>query len=340
MNEAFIKSQAYYLPKQILTNEDLIREFPEWTVEKVAKKVGINSRHIANQDETIGDMAYEASEKVFLENNIDKSEIDFILLCTQTPDYFLPTTACILQSRLGLSTSCGALDFNLGCSGYVYGLSLAKGLISGGMAKNILLITSEAYSKHIHKKDKKNRTIFGDGATATIVSIAGNLKIGNFSFGSDGAGAENLMVKTGAFKFHKSIGYDENEAIENDYFPNNLYMNGAEVFKFTMDAVPALVKNTLVKNSLIKDDIDKFIFHQANKFMLDTLRTISKIPTEKFIYSINDVGNTVSSTIPIALNRAIKENKINKKDKILLAGFGVGYSWAGCVLEYCNPPKN
>ncbi|AFL69145.1 ketoacyl-ACP synthase III [Sulfurospirillum barnesii] len=333
MIDVFIKAQSYYLPKKVLTNEELIKEFPKWTVEKVSKKVGINSRHIADKNETVGDMAYQASEKLFSENNIDKSEIDFILLCTQTPDYFLPTTACTLQSRLGLSTSCGALDFNLGCSGYVYGLSLAKGLINGNMAKNVLLITSEAYSKHMHSKDKKNRTIFGDAATATIVSTTGNLKIGNFSFGTDGRGSENLIVKTGAFKFHDMMDFDENEAIEKDHFPNNLYMNGAEVFKFSMDTVPKLVKDTLEKNALSKDDIDQFIFHQANKFMLDTLKTISKISNEKFIYSIDDVGNTVSSTIPIALNRAIKENKVNKKDKVLLAGFGVGYSWAGCVLE-------
>ncbi|OCL82733.1 ketoacyl-ACP synthase III [Arcobacter porcinus] len=333
MREAFIKAQAYYLPEKIITNEDLIKEFPDWTVEKVANKIGIDSRHIADENESIGDMAYKASQKLFKDYNIDKSEIDFILLCTQTPDYFLPTTACIIQSRLGLSINCGALDFNLGCSGYVYGLSLAKGLISGNMAKNVLLITSEAYSKHMHIKDKKNRTIFGDAATATLVSIDGNLKIGNFSFGTDGSGAENLMVKTGAFKFSEKIDYNEKEAIEKDYFPNNLYMNGSEIFKFTMDSVPNLVTDTLIKNNLNKDDINYFIFHQANKFMLDTLKTISKIPSEKFAYCMNDIGNTVSSTIPIALNRSINENKIKSKDKILIAGFGVGYSWAGCVLE-------
>jgi len=333
MNEVFIKSQTYYLPERILTNEDLIKEFPEWTVEKVAKKVGVNSRHIAAKDETIGDMAFKVSEKLFLESNIDKSEIDFILLCTQTPDYFLPTTACTLQARLGLSTNCGALDFNLGCSGYVYGLSLAKCLIVSNMAKNVLMITSEAYSKHMHVKDKKNRTIFGDAATATLVSTSGNIKIGNFSFGTDGNGSENLMVKTGAFKYPKHVKFDEAEAIEKDYFPNHLYMNGAEVFKFTMDAVPKLVADTLLKNSLDKDAVSYFIFHQANKFMLDTLKTISKIPTEKFIYSMSDVGNTVSSTIPIALNRILKDTQVKSKDKILIAGFGVGYSWAGCILE-------
>jgi 3-oxoacyl-[acyl-carrier-protein] synthase-3 len=334
VNDAYIRANTYYLPSQILSNEDLIAQFPGWTVDKIASKVGINSRHISADDETAGDMAYNVAEKLFDEYNLNREEIDFVLLCTQSPDYFLPTTACILQARLKLSTNCGALDFNLGCSGYVYGLSLAKGLIAAGIAKNILFITSETYSKHIHKKDFKNKTIFGDASSATLISTEGNIKIGNFSLGTDGNGSDNLIVKTGCFKHPEAIEYDETKSLKTDYFPNNLIMNGSEVFKFTMDAVPLLVKDTLEKNTLAKDDVDYFIFHQANKFMLDTLRKISKIPKEKFAFYIEDVGNTVSSTIPIALKRSQLEEKIKSGDKILIAGFGVGYSWAGCILEY------
>ena len=148
--EAYIKAISYYLPEKVVTNEQLVEEFPEWSVDKIAKKVGINERHIAADDETAGDMAYKAAEKLIQENGIKRDSIDFVLLCTQSPDYFLPSTSCIIQSRLGLPTKCGAFDFNLGCSGYEYGLAVAKGLIVSGVAKNVLLLTAETYNKHIH----------------------------------------------------------------------------------------------------------------------------------------------------------------------------------------------
>ncbi len=178
--KAFIKAISYYLPEKILTNEDLVKEFPEWTVEKIASKVGVTERHIVAENETASDLAVKAAETLFTEHNIDRSTIDFVLLCTQSPDYYLPTSACLIQDRLGLRTSIGALDYNLGCSGFVYGLSLAKGLIAGNIASNVLLITAETYTKHIHPKDKGNRTIFGDGAAATLVSTQGFAEIGNF----------------------------------------------------------------------------------------------------------------------------------------------------------------
>ena len=198
--KAFIKAISYFLPQKVVTNDDLVKEFPEWTVDKIAGKVGVTERHIAAETETAADMATQAAKKLFAEHGIDRSTIDFVLFCTQSPDYFLPTSACIIQNNLGLSTSCGALDFNLGCSGFVYGLSVAKGLIAGGIASNVLLLTAETYSKHIHPKDKGNRTIFGDAAAATLVSTNGFASIENFSLGTDGRGAENLIVKKGGQK--------------------------------------------------------------------------------------------------------------------------------------------
>jgi 3-oxoacyl-[acyl-carrier-protein] synthase-3 len=334
MNKSFIKGISYYLPDCILTNELLINEFPEWTAEKVAKKIGIEKRHIAAQGETAVDMAVKASEKLFYDYRIDKNIIDFVLLCTQSPDYFLPSSACVVQHRLGLPTSCGALDFNLGCSGFVYGLALAKGLIISNVAKNVLLITSETYSKHIHPKDKGNRTIFGDAAAATLISTDGIAKILDFSLGTDGAGADNLIVRTGGMRQPGKTGeicFDEtNTPVSDDY----LYMNGTEIFTFTLDAVPALVDNTLKKNNLIKEDIDLFVFHQANKYMMDFLRKKIKIGENQFYYCLSKMGNTVSSTIPIALYEAMKDNTIKKDNKVMLAGFGVGYSWAGNILQF------
>lgn len=173
---AYIKAISYYLPETVLTNEALVREFPEWSVDKVAQKVGVHSRHLAGEHETAGDMAERAARRLFDEYTIDPKEVDFLLLCTQSPDYFFPSTACILQNRLGLRTDVGAFDYNLGCSGCVYGLAVAKGLIAGGIARNVLLLTAETYNKYLHPSDKSNRSIFGDGAAACLISTDGFAK--------------------------------------------------------------------------------------------------------------------------------------------------------------------
>ena len=256
------------------------------------------------------------------------------MFCTQSPDYILPTSACILQERLGLRKNIGAIDYNLGCSGYVYGLSLAKGLICAGIARNVLLLTAETYNKHLHPKDKGNRTIFGDAATATVISTEGIAEIGNFCLGTDGSGAENLMIKSGGMRCPKrqeDLYFDENgNPCSSDY----LYMNGSEIFTFTLDYVPPLVVDTLRCNELCQEDIDKFVFHQANKYMLNFLRKKMKIDPERFYYSLAEYGNTVSNTIPIALRNAIEDKSISTGQRILIAGFGVGYSWGATVLNF------
>jgi 3-oxoacyl-[acyl-carrier-protein] synthase-3 len=329
--KAFIKAIAYALPEKVVTNEDLVKEFPEWTVEKIARKVGVQESHIAGIDETASDIGLKAAEKLFSEHEIDRNSIDFLLLGTQSPDYFLPTTACILQNRLGLRTDIGALDFNLGCSGFIYGLSLAKGLIFGDIAKNVLLITSETYSKHIHPKDKGNRTIFGDAAAAILISNEGFAEIGTFSLGTDGRGAENLIVKKGGLRHPNAFNdlyIDENGNLKSSDF---LFMDGNEIFNFTADAVPVLVDKVLEMNHSKLEEVQLFVFHQANKYMMNYLRKLIDIPSDKFYIYLEKVGNTVSSTIPIALYEAQKEQKL--KGKVLLAGFGVGYSWGGVMLN-------
>lgn len=329
--KTYIKAISYYLPDTVLTNDDLVKEFPEWTVEKVAGKVGINQRHIAGENETAADMATFAAEKLFKEHNIDRTCIDFVLLCTQSPDYYLPTSACIIQNKLGLSTQCGALDFNLGCSGYVYGLSLAKGLLVAGIAQNILLLTSETYTKHIHARDKGNRTIFGDAASATLISTDGFATIEQFSLGTDGKGAENLIIKKGGLRQPNALNDLKTDESGNLTSSDYLFMNGGEIFNFTSEAVPILVDHVLSKNKLQKNDINLFVFHQANKYMMNYLRKLIEIEQDKFYFFLENVGNTVSSTIPIALYEAQKEGKLN--GNILLAGFGVGYSWGGVILN-------
>lgn len=332
--KAFLQATAYYLPATVLSNSELNQLYPEWSVEKIAEKTGIVNRHIAAKDEYASDMAVAAAKTLFEKYPGTQEHIDFVILCTQSPDYLLPTTACIIQEKLGISTKAGAIDFNLGCSGYVYGLAIAKGLVVAGIAKKVLLLTAETYSKYIHEKDKSNRTIFGDGATATIIATEGIAEIGEFELGSDGKGAENLIVKEGGSKAPVLTHEEETDQYGNVHSPSCLYMNGPEIFTFTSRAVPALVSETLAKNQLSMDTTDLFIFHQANLYMLNHLKKKIKIPDEKFYVFIENTGNTVSSTIPIALAEALENGQIKSGNKVLLAGFGVGYSWGGAVLHF------
>ena len=332
MMEAYIKAISYYLPEKILTNQELSLEFPEWSVQKIETKIGIKERHVAAGDETAVDMGVRAAEQLFEEHGIDRNQIDFVLLCTQSPDYFLPTSACLIQERLGLATTIGALDINLGCSGFIYGLSLSKGLIAGGMARNVLLITSETYSKYIHPKDKGNRTIFGDAAAATLISTDGYARIADFSFGTDGRGAENLIVSTGAARHRgamKDLKFDE---YGNPRSSDHLFMDGAAIVNYTLDYFPPLVRDVLKRNDLEQPEIDLFVFHQANKYIMGLLRRKLKIEEEKYYCFYENIGNTVSSTIPIALHEAKCDGSLRPGFRVMLAAPGLGYSWGGVIL--------
>lgn len=321
----------YYLPERVLTNEELEKEFPGWDSAKTQSKIGIRQRHVVSDGETALDLAEKACRKVL--EGFDKKLVDFVILCTQSPDYFLPTSACILQDRLGLSENIGAYDFNLGCSGYIFGLAQAKGLLAAGIAKNVLLVVSETYSKHIYYKDVANRAIFGDGAAATILSYTDSNQIYEFSFGTCGKGWENLIVHNGGMRNPK-----ESEPVEIEYgtqsiyTSNNLYMNGPEIFNFTIEYVPKLVANTLAANNTSVEEIDYFIYHQANKFMLDYLRSKNKIPREKFYIDLTETGNTVSATVPIGLKKSLDKGIVQPGQRIMLVGYGVGYSWGATVL--------
>lgn len=331
---AFIKGISYYLPERVVNNEELLKEFPEWSVDKVAAKVGVNSRHLAAEDETAGDMAEKAARKLFEEYSIDPKSIDFVMLCTQSSDYFLPSTACILQNRLGIPTSAGAFDYNLGCSGCVYGMAMAKGLIAGGIAKNVLLLTAETYQKYLHPSDKSNRSIFGDGAAACLISTEGFAEIGEFCLGTDGSGAENLIVKTGAARCRKATGNVTEDEDGHQRFDDYLYMNGSAIFNFTLEAVPAMMKVILEKNKIEKDDVDYYVFHQANKFMLNTIRKVCVLPKDKFYVNLEETGNTVSSTVMISLKDNLDKGVITPGMKVMVSGFGVGLSWGGTILKF------
>lgn len=331
--KAYIKYIDYCLPEKILTNQMIADEFPEWTVEKIEKKIGIKERHIAVDGETASDLAIKAAEKLFAANDYDRKEVDYLIFVTQSPDYHLPTTACLIQTKLRLSKKITAIDINLGCSGFVTGLSLAKAIIVSGQAKNVLLLTAETYSKYMHERDKSNRTIFGDGAAATLVSTEGFAEVGEFVIGTDGEGAENLIVKTGGARHPQPMNDLKFDDFGNPFSSDNLFMDGPAILNYSLDSIPQLVKDVLEKNNLEMDDINLHVYHQANIFLANLERRKLRIPQDRYYCNIEYVGNTVSSTIPIALCLALKEGAIKDGFNILSVAQGLGYTWGGFVLK-------
>lgn len=299
-----------FLPEKALTNEMLSSIYDGWTAEKIHEKTGIRERHIAEDSISAVDLAEKAANRLFESYAIDSQSIDFLLLCTQSSPLRLPSSSCLLQERLRLSQSIGTLTIDHGCSGFIYGMAVAKGLLSGGIANRVLLITAETYSKYIDQNDRSTRAIFGDGAAATLIDRADLPRMGNFVFGTDGSGADKLTVKDA-----------------------RLYMDGPEIFNFTLEAVPQTVDRVLAANGIGRKDIDLFVFHQANRFMLDAIRKVCALPREKFYVNLENTGNTVSSTIPIALKQLSDEGRLKDGMRIMLVGFGVGLSWGATIIE-------
>lgn len=343
MPRATIADLAGHLPATVLDNEELGRLYPGWGADKIFEKTGIRNRRIAAPHETAGDLAFHAAEALFARGRIKREQVDFVILCTQAPDHVLPTTACILQHRLGLATGIGALDVNLGCSGFVYCLSLARGLVDSGAARCVLVLTADTYSKYIHPLDKSVRTLFGDGASATAVvavdarpgaNSAANPAIGPFVFGTDGRGAGKLIVEAGGFRTPRSADTARETSDEsgNVRSQEHLYMAGADVMAFSLREVPRAATALLDKAHLTREAVDYFVLHQANRFMLEALRKKMGIDPERFPIHVEECGNTVSSTIPLALEAMREQGCFATPKTLMLLGFGVGFSWAGCLL--------
>lgn len=326
---ACIKAIATYLPPTVESNAGEEARF--------IKKIGISERHIAMESESAGDLAVEAAENLFRQYDVERKDIDFILLCVQHPDYQMPTTACHVQSRLGIPQSCGALDYSHGCSGYGYGLSMAKGLIETGMAHRVLLLTSSVYEKYINKDDHTIRPLFGDGATATYIEgeESDTPFLHSFVFGTDGSRYDKLYIPVGG---SRNMPRDNPEVFETDDRGNvrsnyEVYMDGTAITYFTLREVPVLVEQVLEKAGLTRQDLDYCVFHQANKFMLEYVRKKCDLMEVPFHNDIDKIGNTVSGTIPFGVEAILKKESPEKLHNVLFAGFGVGLSWVGCVAD-------
>ncbi len=317
-----------HVPEQVLLNTTLSKEFNVSEAE-ILKRTGIEKRYLSAENETASDLAFIAAKKLLADNDISQ-KIDFLIFCSDCFDYVAPATSCILQDRLKLPQSTGCIDLPYGCSGFVYGLGIANGLLHSGMAKTILFLTCDTSTKTLHPNNFEQRSLFSDGAAAILLSKNEKTPPNDFIFGTDGSGACDLYIEGSAFR----APLDKNFKREK-FLPNGeMVMNGANIFSFALKTVPKLVNDTLEKCGLKFDEIDLFIFHQANGFILETLRRKMNIPPEKFYCNIKDYGNTVASTIPIALYGAEQEKVLKKGMKVLVAGFGVGNSWAATVINY------
>lgn len=327
MPHAKIGPIAVHLPSRVETNEQLQAENPSWDLELIASKTGIHRRHIAAPGETASDLAVAAAEKLFAQEQIDPASIDFLLYCTQTPDYPLPTTSCLIQDRLGLPVHCGALDYNLGCSGFVYGLALADGLIRSGSVRRVLLLTAETYSKYIDPSDRSLRTIFGDGAAATLIEADESCSLFGFRYGTDGSGADTLLVQDGGARAEA----DRIKPRHRKRWDSRLYMDGPSLINFTVEAVPRLVDQILEREGYTIDQVDLFVMHQATRKMLEQLQARMNVDEQRMPIVLENCGNTVSATIPILITNLRQSGRLRPGSLNMMVGFGVGWSWAGCL---------
>ncbi|MBC7864737.1 MAG: ketoacyl-ACP synthase III [Bacteroidia bacterium] len=323
-----ITNIEYFLPEGCITNEDLAAKFGS-NPDETFKKTGVRKRFHTHIDFIMSDMAFEAAEKIFAKTPELREKIDALILVGHGYDYKAPITSALLQNRLGLSKNCLAIDMPHGCSGYMNGLGVSKGLLYGGLAKTILLMTGDTPSYVIHPENEELLAIFGDSATASIISLKEGVE-NQFIYGTDGAGAESLMVKRSSSRKAATADWLNETGLLN----GQMEMKSTEIFTFALRTVLPLTKDILEKNQVTLADIDFVVFHQANTFLLEVLRKRLKIEKEKFFNDIENTGNTVASSIPIALKTAEERGQLKRGMKVLLAGFGLGYTWGATVIEY------
>lgn len=315
---------SYHLPAVTEGVDKLQHDNPDWDMPKILEKTGVHSRQISASGETASDLGFQAGEKLLMDVR-SRDEIDLLILVTQSPDYVLPTTACILQDRLRLSKKCMAFDLNLGCSGFVYALSVAGGLMESGVARKGLILCADTYSKYIGKNNRTCRPVFSDGAAAIIVEKNNTDCIGPFEFGTDGSGYDRLIVR------HSGARDTEPEA---NFKRGSLEMQGSDIFLFTMRMIPSCAEKLLNRAGLTFDQIDLFVFHQASKFVIDNLIRKMSLKREKVFINYDTIGNTVSASIPIALKDADMNGRLKEGDTIMLIGFGVGLSWGATLIRW------
>ena len=323
---------------------DNVRYPSEWNgqfgadvVAEIVKNTGVQKRYISLPRMCCSDLCVAAAKRLLEEGNWTPGSIDAVIFLSQNPDYRLPCTAALIQRRLELPTECAAFDVNLGCSGYVYGLWLAGSLIAGGGMKRILFLSGDA-SRKSSSEDRSVGLLFGDAGSATIIERSEQIDTFTFVLGTDGRGANNLIIPAGGARnpSNESTRLSLPDGKGNFRSQEEVHMNGAEIFAFTLKEVPRMIERVLAASGKTIVNIDSVVLHQANKFMLEHLAKRIKIPAEKLPLSLGEYGNTSSASIPVTMIHCLREQLRSRRMELLLSGFGVGYSW-GAVICTCGP---
>ena len=306
---------------------------------KITTSTGVKVRHIAPAGVCSSDLCFAAAERLLQRIGWDRSSVDLLIFITQTPDYVLPATACSLHGRLGLVKSCAAFDVNLGCSGYVYGLSIAAGHIQTGAARRALLLVGDTISKVISEEDRSVAFLFGDAGSATALESSTGVASMHFVTGSDGSGARHLQIQAGMFREPSNeqtrfVRARQGGISRSD---EHLHMNGPEIFNFTIREVPSMIGAVMQSANWSAIQVDGFVLHQANRFMLEYLIKRMKLPPEKVVMALENYGNTSSASIPLAICASLRERLLDTPTRLVLAGFGVGFSWAAAAVELDCP---
>jgi 3-oxoacyl-[acyl-carrier-protein] synthase-3 len=323
------------MPARVVTNAELDAAHPGWRMAEVVRRTGVESRRWCGPDETALDLAVAACRRLLERTGTPPTTVDAILFCTQSPDYVMPPNACILQARLGVSRATAAFDFSLACSGFVYGLYLAKALIESGAAKRVLLVTAETYSKLFNHDDRGPATLFGDGAAATLI-VGGEVRIGRVLVGTDGASPDVFCVPAGGARTPRtsSSAMPQDQPFGGLRSPEQIVMDGAAVLAFVQRDLVGFVREALTEFDTTLDGVDLVVFHQASKAALDILAMKLDIPDAKMFRYLAHVGNTVSASIPMALRAAEDQRRLVKGMRVLVVGFGVGLSWGACIITW------
>lgn len=329
---AQIKAISYWLPPTCLTNEALCKEFPDYTPEQLFKMSGVRKRYVRQNGEIASDMAEHCLEAFFEEHKIARDTFDFLMFCGSGIDYVGPATACMLQDKVGLPNTCGSIDIPMGCSGFTNGVALAKGMIDSGQCKNVLFATADIPTSVLHPEDLYLRVLFSDAACVTWIGESDESAIGKTIFGTDGSGAKNLIVNGSGIRNPRGYEWMERYRSVGGMLYGRMEMKGDAILRFSLQCVPELIDRILAENKFSFDEIDKFVFHQPSGVILDFLGRKLKIPKEKYLNTIESVGNTVSVSIPLTLKMSLDNGSLKKGENVLICGFGIGYSWSGTII--------
>jgi len=315
-----------YVPEKILTNKDL-EAIVETSDEWIVSRTGIQERHIAAPEQATSDLAYEAAIKALESAGMTAQDLDLIIVATVTPDMAFPSTACILQDKLG-AKGAAAFDLSAACSGFVYGLATATSFIKTGIYNNALIIGADCLSRITDYTDRNTCVLFGDGAGAVVIGeVPEGRGFLSFDLGAEGAGGSLLKLEAGGSRLPASADTLENKQ-------HYIYMNGREVFKFAVRVMGTATVDVLEKAGLSKDDIDLFVPHQANVRIIQSAMQRLDLPEEKVVVNVHKYANTSAASIPLALVEAAEEGRMKEGDRVLMVGFGGGLTWGASVLVW------